>query len=396
MKPPLIIACNTGSSSCKVAFYEIQLGEPTRVGSLYIHWQGHDTTLDQVHIELPEGDYANLPALVKKDDLTSWLTQFVRLASYDHCELSIVHRVVHGGGQYRQPTIANREVIHELYKLTPLAPLHQSYNLDLVEAIRMQLPDVKHVLCFDTAFHHTLPALQQLLPLPKALHHMGLRRYGFHGLSYEYLTREVRKKHPEWAHKKQVYAHLGSGASVCAVKHWQSVDSSMGLTALDGLPMSTRPGSLDPGALLYLMELGYTAKELERLLYKESGLLGISGVSSDVRKLLEDGSAQAEQAIHYFCWKTAQWIAQMSVTLGGLDVLVFSGGIGENQPAILQRICRQLTMLGVDNICSGPLSHTINYLSEPEAPVQVLSMKTNEELMMVNHCHHLLKEHNPC
>ncbi|MEZ5524101.1 MAG: acetate/propionate family kinase [Pseudomonadales bacterium] len=395
MKAPLIIACNSGSSSCKLAIYQVRAGTPLGIGRLYLHWQSNNNRFDKVEQDLP-ADFSDLPVLEHREDLPGWLSHVAHLAHNNHSQLVLVHRVVHGGADYHRPLLATKKIIKALRKLSPLAPLHQPACLELIDLIRTQLPEVKQVLCFDTAFHHHTAPLQQLLPLPQHLTNMGLRRYGFHGLSYEYLTTRLQEQHPEWAPKKQVYAHLGSGASVCAIKDWTSVDSSMGFTALDGLPMATRPGAIDPGALLFLMDQGYSARDLEKLLYRKSGLLGISGLSSDIRMLLDHKSERAALAVDYFCWKTAQNIAQMCVTLGGLDVLVFSGGIGENQPRIIKKICGQLAFLGVPEMSDAPLNKELNYLSAPSADTHVLSIKTNEELMMVRHCHKLLKEPVSC
>jgi acetate kinase len=254
------------------------------------------------------------------------------------------HRVVHGGDVFSAPTAINAAVMKKLDALVPLAPLHQPHNLAGIRALQSVMREIPQVACFDTAFHLTQPRVQQIYALPREITASGVRAYGFHGLSYEFIASQ-----PELAaHARVVVAHLGNGASVCAIREGASVASSMGFTALDGLPMGTRTGSLDPGVVLHLIRSGMSADEIESVLYKKSGLLGISGSSSDVRDLLASSDAGAAEAIDYFCEKTAQHIGRMAVALRGVDALVFTAGIGENAASLRERICERLAFLGLD------------------------------------------------
>jgi acetate kinase len=304
--------------------------------------------------------------------------------------LGVGHRVVHGGARFAGPTIVSREVLAELYELVPLAPLHQPHNLAAIEAVFDRLPDVPQVACFDTSFHRGRPAVAELIPLPRDVRKSGLQRYGFHGLSYEYIASVLPEVAPEIAGRRVVVAHLGSGASLCALKDGRSVDSTMGFTALDGLCMGTRPGALDPGALLYLFQsLGLTVEDVEAMLYKRSGLLGISGVGSDMRALLASDDEDARLAVDYFVYRAAKEIAALAAVLGGIDALVFTAGIGEKSPEIRRRICEACRWLGVEldaeaNTGKGPR------ISTPESAVSAWVIPTNEELMIARHTGSLL------
>lgn len=251
----------------------------------------------------------------------------------------IVHRIVHGGDKFIRPTLLTNDVLLELEEFSPFAPLHQPHNLNGVRTLQNLFPDVPQYGCFDTAFHAGHDKLHSTFAIPKLLRDKRLRRYGFHGLSYDWMSRQVQAK-------RMVAAHLGSGASLCAMLNGKSVDSTMGLTALDGLPMSTRSGSIDAGLILYLSKnLKYSTEQIEHILYSESGMLGLSGVSSDFKTLIESSDPCAKFAIDFFVFKTAQHIAMMVVSLGGLDKLVFTGGVGENAEPIRQKIINKLSFL---------------------------------------------------
>jgi acetate kinase len=278
----------------------------------------------------------------------------------------------------------------QLRELIPLAPLHQPYNLAAIEAAMERLPDVPQVACFDTSFHRGQPAVAELLPLPRDLREAGLQRYGFHGLSYEYIASVLPEVAPKIARGRVIVAHLGSGASLCALKDGKSVDSTLGFTALDGLCMGTRPGLLDPGVVLHLFQgLKLSPKEVETLLYKRSGLLGISGISNDMRELLGNTEPDAQLAVDYFIYVGAKQIGALAAVLGGLDGLVFTAGIGENSPEIRQRICKACEWLGVE------LNESANNNRGPEissfsSKVSVWVIPTNEELMIARHTGSLL------
>jgi acetate kinase len=304
--------------------------------------------------------------------------------------LGVGHRVVHGGARYTGPTIVTPEVLDNLRRLIPLAPLHQPYNIAAIEAVSDRLPDVPQVACFDTSFHRGQPAVAEIVPLPRDLCRAGIQRYGFHGLSYEYIASVLPQVAPEIASGRVIVAHLGSGASMCALKNGRSIDSTLSFTALDGLCMGTRPGAVDPGVILYLFQqLGLSAAEVETILYKKSGLLGISGISNDMRDLLASREPAARLAVDYFVYRAAQAIGALAATLGGIDGLVFTAGIGENSPEIRQRICEASTWLGVTidrsaNTGKGPR------ISTADSAVSAWVVPTNEELMIARHTGTLL------
>ena len=304
--------------------------------------------------------------------------------------LGVGHRVVHGGARFKVPTVLNPQVLEQLRELIPLAPLHQPYNLAAIEAAMTRLPNVPQVACFDTSFHRGQPAVAELIPLPRELRQAGLQRYGFHGLSYEYIASVLPQVAPEIAQGRVIVAHLGSGASLCALREGKSVDSTLGFTALDGLCMGTRPGSLDPGVVLHLFQsLKLSSKEVETLLYKKSGLLGISGISNDMRDLLGRAEPDAQLAVDYFVYRAAKEIGALTAVLGGIDGLVFTAGIGENSPEIRRRICDACSWLGVElnenaNRDRGP------EISTSHSKVAVWVVPTNEELMIARHTGSLL------
>jgi acetate kinase len=283
-----------------------------------------------------------------------------------------------------------REILAELHELIPLAPLHQPYNLAAIETAFERLPGVPQVACFDTSFHRSHPAVADLVPLPKELCESGLRRYGFHGLSYEYIASVLPDVAPEIARGRVIIAHLGSGASLCALSEGKSIDNTLGFTALDGLCMGTRPGALDPGVVLYLFQVqGLSAKEVESILYKKSGLLGISGISSDMRELLGSSEPGARLAVDYFVYRAAKEIGALTAVLGGIDGLVFTAGIGENSPEIRRRICEASSWLGLvidekANTSGAP------QISTQQSKISVWVIPTNEELMIARHTGTLL------
>ncbi len=320
------------------------------------------------------------------DALAAWLQSKYRGGKV----LAVGHRVVHGGAHFVGPTIVDRQVLAQLYQLTPLAPLHQPYNLAAIEEVFERLPGVPQVACFDTSFHCGHSAVVALVPLPRDLCKSGLRRYGFHGLSYEYVASVLPEVAPEIAQGRVIVAHLGSGASLCALREGKSFDSSLGFTALDGLCMGTRPGALDPGVVLYLFQgLGLSVKEVEALLYKKSGLLGISGISNDMRDLLAANEPDAKIAVDYFVYRAAKEIGALAAVLGGIDGLVFTAGIGENSPEIRRRICESAAWLGLEldakaNSGRGPR------ISTSQSKVSTWVIPTNEEIMIARHTGSLL------
>lgn len=304
--------------------------------------------------------------------------------------MGVGHRVVHGGAQYTRPVIVTAEVLAELRRLVPYAPLHQPYNLAAIEAVAQHRPDVPQVACFDTSFHRSLPAVAKLVPLPRELCRDGVQRYGFHGLSYEYIASVLPQVAPQIAQGRVIVAHLGSGASLCALRAGKSVENTFGFTALDGLCMGTRPGAVDPGVILYLFQgLGLSVNEVETILYKQSGLLGISGVSNDMRDLLASSEASARLAVEYFVYRVAKEVGALTAVLGGLDALVFTAGIGENSPIIRRRVCEACAWLGIELDEEANIAKRA-CISRRTSAVGVWMIPTNEELMIARHTGRLL------
>ena len=338
----------------------------------------------------PIGDVALDPTIRDARAALGFVANWLRDRYHGAHVCGVGHRVVHGGAQYSGPTIVTPEVLENLRALIPLAPLHQPYNLSAIEAVWERLPGVPQVVCFDTSFHRGQPAVAQLVPLPREIRDAGVQRYGFHGLSYEYIASALPSVAPEIANGRVVVAHLGSGASLCALKNGKSVDSTLGFTALDGLCMGTRPGALDPGVVLYLFQaLGLSVKEVETILYKKSGLIGISGISNDMRSLLASNEPDARLALDYFVYRAAKEIAAMTAALGGIDGLVFTAGIGENSPEIRKRICVASAWLGVEldedaNARKGPR------ITSQASKVPAWVIPTNEVLMIARHTGALL------
>jgi acetate kinase len=297
---------------------------------------------------------------------------------------------VHGGAKYAGPTIVTPQVIDDLHALIPLAPLHQPHNLAAIDAVSARVPGVPQVACFDTSFHRGHAAVADLVPLPKDIRDKGVQRYGFHGLSYEYIASVLPQAAPRIADGNVIVAHLGSGASLCAMRGGRGIDSSLGFTALDGLCMGTRPGALDPGVVLYLFQiLGLDAKAVESLLYKKSGLLGISGTSNDMRDLVGSSDPNARLAVDYFVYRVVKEIGALAAVLGGIDGLVFTAGIGERSAEIRRRICEGCRWLGLSldgraNEQHGPR------ISQDASVVEAWVVPTNEELVIARHTGQLL------
>ncbi|TWA86611.1 acetate kinase [Azospirillum brasilense] len=299
--------------------------------------------------------------------------------------LAAGHRVVHGGTRHAAPVLLTPAVMEELEGFIPLAPLHQPHNLAAIRALAEAHPELPQVACFDTAFHRGQPWQAQMFAIPRELTDEGVRRYGFHGLSYEYIARRLPELAPELADGRVVVAHLGSGASMCAIHAGRSVDSTMGFTALDGLPMGTRCGNIDPGVLIYLMrQKGMGADAIEKLLYNKSGLLGVSGLSNDMRALLDSEDPHAEEAVELFCFRIAKETGALAASMGGIDALVFTAGIGERSAPVRARVGDKLAWLGVvldpaANEANGPL------ISAPTSRIPVYVIPTDEEQMIALH-----------
>lgn len=339
---PCLIVVNAGSSSLKFALYDAKAKQR-------IAWGQSDGLLShpRVMVRSPFGDIDHaLPRDYAMPQAIASLADWLQTHRKQLKPLAVGHRVVHGGMEFHAPTRLNPDVIDELETLDPLAPLHQPYNLNAIRALGVCLPELPQFACFDTAFHRAWPDVARRFAIPRAWHRAGIRRYGFHGLSYAHVSRRLASVDPKAS--RVVIAHLGSGASVCAVRDGVSQDCTLGFTALDGLPMSTRCGALDPGVVLHLIRHHkLSAPEVERMLYQESGLLGVSQISGDMRELLATDARKAREAVDLFVYRCIQSIAAMTGVLGGLDALVFTGGIGENAAVIRERIVAGLAYLGL-------------------------------------------------
>lgn len=364
----LFLTCNAGSSSLKLALYQMDSGVLRRLAA---------TTLDH-----PVDPTAALQHW--------WDGQTAALglgASTAITPTAIAHRVVHGGDQFGQPVVVDAAVMESLWQLAPLAPLHQPAALDLIAALAKAFPAATQIACFDTAFHQTQPPLHRLLGLPRALHQAGIKRYGFHGLSYQYIAGQLPTLLGKVAEGRVVVAHLGSGASLCAMHRRQSVASTMGFSALDGLLMATRCGSLDAGVVLHLLNQGYDHQRLSQLLYKESGLLGVSGISGDMRDLEASSDPQAAEAVALFLHRAHQQLAAMVASLGGIDALVFTAGIGQHSAMVRSRLCQAAAWMGIEldeAVNAGARADQPVVLSTARSRVVVAMIPTDEEAVMAD------------
>jgi acetate kinase len=299
--------------------------------------------------------------------------------------VAVGHRVVHGGEQFAAPVMLDDMILDQLEKLAPLAPLHQPHNLAPIRVVSRIAAEIPQVACFDTAFHRAQPPVSQLYALPRDLSAAGIKRYGFHGLSYEYIASVLPGIVGDAARGRVVAAHLGNGCSMCAMRNGKSVATTMGFTALEGLPMGTRSGAIDPGVILYLLtERGMSVADVSDLLYHRSGLLGVSGISNDMRKLLASNAREAADAIDLFVYRITREMGSLAAALGGLDVLVFTAGIGEHAAPVRARVCENAAWLGIRldaaaNLAGGPR------ISTADSPVSVWVVPTNEELMIARH-----------
>ena len=318
------------------------------------------------------------------------LLDFLRVELHGETIVGVGHRVVHGGLEFMAPTRVDDAILARLDRYVPLAPLHQPHNLAAIRLMLERLPGVPEIACFDTAFHRSVPDVAQHFALPPRFAESGVRRYGFHGLSYEYVASVLPAIDARAASGRTVVFHLGNGASMCAMSGGHSVATTMGFTAVEGLPMGTRSGSLDPGVLLFMFdELGLGVREVERLLYQESGLLGMSGLSSDMRELLASEAPAARLAVEVFCYRARRELGSLAAALGGLDAVVFTAGIGENQAEVRRRICSDAAWLGLEldedaNARHGPC------ISTSGSRVSAWVVPTDEELMIARHVTRLL------
>ena len=387
--PKYLLVINAGSSSIKFAIYQtdVSLTHLTADAIGQIEGIGNQPSLT---IKSAEGlvlvdhllsvnevpDHAGAIAL-----MLAWLLDYLAEGTL----VAVGHRVVHGGQLYSAPVVINATVLAELETLIPLAPLHQPHNLRIIHLLLESMPALPQVACFDTAFHHTQPAVAQRFAIPRCFTDEGVRSYGFHGLSYEYINSVLPRLEPTLTHARIIVAHLGNGASLCAIANGQSIATTMGFSPLDGLVMGTRCGNIDPGVLLYLMDHHkMNAHAVEQLLYYQSGLLGVSGVSSDMRTLLASNDPYAQEAIELFVYRINREIGSLVAALGGIDALIFTGGIGEHSAEIRTKVCHQAAWLGIE-VDDSANAATAKRISTPNSKLSVWVLPTDENLMIAHH-----------
>ena len=388
-----IVVVNAGSSSLKFSLFMVRASDLAldvrgQIEGLYTapKFVAKDPS-DQTVAARSWGEGVKLG----HDGAVDHLSGFLQEQLGDDRLVAMGHRVVHGGLEYTDPVRVDDDVLKALQRLIPLAPLHQPHNLAPIAALLERRPELPQVACFDTAFHRTNPDVAQRFAVPVELHEAGVRRYGFHGLSYEYIASTLPRFDARAAAGRTIVLHLGNGSSMCAMEAGRSVASTMGFTAVDGLPMGTRCGALDPGVILYLMdELKMSARAIERLIYNESGLLGMSGISSDMRTLLGSDDPRASLAIAVYVYRIRRELGSLAGALGGLDALVFTAGVGENSAAIRERVSRDAGWLGLTldataNTAGGPR------ISAPDTRVTAWVIPTNEELMIARHTRRVLE-----
>ncbi|MEQ6887381.1 acetate/propionate family kinase [Halomonas sp. CS7] len=397
-----ILVINSGSSSLKFALFSPPDADAHDLDRLALRFQGKLTGLgkgqaasaarlqDAEGQPVQAGSFSDLPpaldhqgALVR---LLDWISE-----RPDLDDLAVIgHRVVHGGRHFHAPVVLDAAIVEELQTLEPLAPLHQPYGLEPIRRLAERLPEITQIACFDTAFHTTQPAVARHFALPRELTARGLIRYGFHGLSYDYINRMLPRHLNGQPAGRVVVAHLGNGASLCAIQDGQSVGSTMGFTALDGLPMGTRCGSLDPGLVLYLLgEEGMSVDEVNDLLYSGSGLLGVSGISGDMRALLESDAAEAQEAIDLFVYRIVREVGSLAAAMGGLDHLVFTAGIGERAAPVRRAIGQECAWLGVD-LDDDANRRDATCISRTDSRVGAWVIPTDEERMIAWHASSLM------
>jgi acetate kinase len=387
-----ILVLNAGSSSIKLSVFSERRGDLAL--QLRGQVEGLNTAPRFVAHDPTGGTVAERSwrgMTFGHDDAIEFLREFLGQQLSDHRLVAVGHRVVHGGLEYTAPVRVDAATLKALETLIPLAPLHQSHNLAPMAWLLDHAPNLPQVACFDTSFHCTNPDVAQRFALPAELHDAGVRRYGFHGLSYEYIASEFPRLEPRAASAKTIALHLGNGSSMCAIDGGRSVATSMGFTPVDGLAMGTRCGALDPGVIVYLMdEHKMDARAIERLIYNESGLLGLSGISSDMRTLMASREASARLAVDVYVYRIRRELGSLAAALGGIDAIVFTGGIGENAPAIRERVCRDAAWLGIEleaaaNTRGGPR------ISASGSRVSAWVVPANEELMIARHTQSVLE-----
>lgn len=382
----VILVLNAGSSSLKFALYDMELaplcrGEIEEIGRAHMVLSG--ALADALRT------FGQPPEHASRDVTNAWLVSALRKLP-DITLRAVGHRIVHGGSMFHGPVWIDAKVLAELRGLIPLAPDHQPHNLGVVAAVAAQWPDLPQVACFDTAFHRTQPRIAEIFPLPRALTDAGVLRYGFHGLSYQYIASVLPEHLGTDADGRVIIAHLGNGASLCALKNRKSVATTMGFTTLDGLMMGTRSGSIDPGAILYLIsQKGMAPEEVSKLLNKQSGLLGVSGISSDMRALEASPDPHATEALELFAYRVVRETGSLIAALGGLDAFVFTAGIGEHSARMRQMICKGLEWAGI-SLDSRRNAVSEKCISTATSKVAALVIPTNEEMAIASNVRQLI------
>ncbi|SNR63846.1 acetate/propionate family kinase [Puniceibacterium sediminis] len=388
-----VLVLNAGSSSLKFAVYPDGDGDPAALLRGKIAGIGTAPVFsgrDGAGHSLPSDACMSLPHAADHEALIPALLDWLNSHQGGLTIRAAGHRVVHGGRTQTDPAIVTDALLSELDTLVPLAPLHQPHNLAAIRCVAASAPGLPQVACFDTSFHRTQDKFAQLFALPRALTEEGVIRYGFHGLSYDYIASTLRAHLGDRADGRVIVAHLGNGASMCAIKNRRSVATSMGFTALDGLMMGQRCGALDAGVVLYLMdEKGMSAAEISHLLYNESGLLGVSGISNDMATLQASSAPEARDAIGLFCYRAAAELAALAVAIGGLDALIFTAGIGENSALVRSLICDRLEWMGI-SLDDGANAKNAKCISAASSPVDVLVIPTDEEVVIARATHGLI------
>lgn len=390
-----IVVINAGSSSIKFSLFDGPSLRPALRGKIENLYAGVGRFIARDAQGATVGERSWPDAPIDHEAGMRFLIDFAQTHLDGRRVAAVGHRIVHGGVAYSGPRLLDQTVVAELDKLVPLAPLHLPHNLAPVRSMMALAPEVPQVGCFDTAFHAGQPAQAQAFALPARITDLGIRRYGFHGLSYEYIASRLPQADPGLAGAKVVAAHLGNGASMCAMSGGRSVASTMGFTAVDGLPMGTRCGDLDPGVVLYLIEeLGMDVAAVQKLLYQESGLLGVSGISADMRTLEASDDPRAKAAIGLMVYRIGRELGSLAAALGGIDALVFSGGIGENSVALRAAVCRDAAWLGVrlDAAANDANPRGVARISAAGSKVAVWVVPANEELMIARHALAMLED----
>ncbi|TIM21510.1 MAG: acetate/propionate family kinase [Mesorhizobium sp.] len=386
-----ILALNAGSSSIKFALYDLASSQDLQLVSRGTLDLSDTPTLRAKAADGTVQCDRQLAIDKPRDAAIGEMLNWVQGEIGERNLLCAGHRIVHGGSEFIEPVRLTPDIIDAIDRLTPLAPLHQPRSLAPVRAIAALQPDLPQVGCFDTAFHQTIDPLVRRFALPRQYEGQGLRRYGFHGLSYEYIAGRLCGISPTLAAKRTIVAHLGNGASLCALQQGKSIDTTMGFSALDGLVMGTRCGAIDPGVLLYfLLERGIAAEELQTMLYEKSGLLGVSGISGDMRTLEASIDPRAQEAVALFAFRAAREAVALANTMGGLECLVFTAGIGERSASIRKAICEKLTWLGVVLEEHANDIHA-EIISRPESKVEVRVIATDEESVVARHSREVMQ-----